>query len=184
MGFQAILTSFLQSCFFLIKVFQEFKAGGQINKLYILVYQHLSRPLLRRALKYPFTARWWRSGANCKKGGGNVRDIIAVTLGSPQGSPQTPLRWLLVMYQRHIPIVYSLHNSRGLTSLRIYLSYQFILFHIHALQPPAYKSPHTFFHLFAPTCLLPKKATQNNQVDIFRLIKYLISKSCLFTLSI
>ena len=29
---------------------------------------------------------------------GFVRDIIAVTSGSPQGSPQTPLRWLLVTY--------------------------------------------------------------------------------------
>ena len=142
MGFQAILTSFLQLCFFLIKVFQEFKVGGQINRLYILVYQYFSGPLLRRALKYPSTARWWRSGADRKKGGGNIRDIIAVTLGSPQGSPWTPFRWLPVTCQRHVPIVYSLHDPKGLTSLRICLSHQSILFHIHALQPPAYKSPY------------------------------------------
>ena len=142
MGFQVILTSFLQLRFFLIKVFQEFKAGGQIDRLYILVCRHLSGPLLRRALKYPSITKWWRSGANRKKGGGNVRDIIAVTLGSPQGSPQTPLGWLPVMYRRHVPIVYSLHNPRGLTSSRICLSHQSILFHVHALQPPAYKSPY------------------------------------------
>ena len=142
MGFQIILTSFLQLCFFLIEVFQEFKAGGQINRSYILVCRYLSGPLLRRALKYPSTIKWWRSGADRKKGGGNVRDIIAVILGSPQGSPRTPLRWLPVMYQRHVPVVYSLHDPKGLTSLRIYLSYQSILFHVYALQPPAYKSPH------------------------------------------
>ena len=142
MGFQAILTSFLQSYFFLIEVFQEFKAGGQINRLYTSVYRHLSGPLPRRALEYPFTARWWRSGANCKKGGGNVKDIITVTSGSPQGSPQTPLRQLPVTCQRHVPIVYSLYNSRGLTSSKICLFYQSILFHIYALQAPTYKSPH------------------------------------------
>ena len=52
-----------------------------------------------------------------------VRDIIVVTLGSPQGSPQTPLRQLPVIYQRHVPVVYSLYDPRGLTSLRICLSY-------------------------------------------------------------
>ena len=65
-----------------------------------------------------------------------------ILLQSPQGSPRTPLRWLPVMYQRYIPVVYSLHNPRGLTSSRIRLSYQSILFHVYALQPPAYKSPH------------------------------------------
>ena len=149
MGFQVILISFLQLCFFLIKVFQEFKIGGQINRLYTLVCRYLSGPLLRRALEYPSTARWWRSGADCKKGGGNIRDIIAVTLGSPQGSPQTPLGWLLVTCQRHVPVVYSLHDPRGLTSLRICLSHQSILFHVHALQPPAYKSPYIIIILLS-----------------------------------
>ena len=143
MGFQAILISFLQSYFFLIKVFQEFKAGGQINRLYTSVYRHLSRPLPRRALEYPSTVRQWRSGADCKKGGGNVRDIIMVTLGSPQGSLWTPLRWLPVTCRRHVLIVYSLYDPRGFTFLRIYLSHQSILFHVHALQPPAYKSPYS-----------------------------------------
>ena len=143
MGFQAILASFFQLYFFLIKVFQECKVGGQINRLYTLIYQHLSGPLLRRDLEYPFTAKWWRSGANRKKGGGNVRDIITVTSGSPQGSPRIPLRWLPVTCQRHVPVVYSLHDPRGLTSLRIRLSHQSILFHVHALQPPACKSPYT-----------------------------------------
>ena len=142
MGFQVILASFLQSHFFLIEVFQEFKAGGQINRLYTSVCRYLSRPLLRRALEYLSTARWWRSGADCKKGGGNVRDIIAVTLGSPQGSPQIPFGWLPVTCRRHVPIVYSLHDPRGLTSLRICLSYQSILFHVYALQPSAYKFPY------------------------------------------
>ena len=146
MGFQAILASFLQLRFFLIKVFQEFKVGGQIDRLYTLVCRYLSGPLLRRALEYPSTARWWRSGANRKKGGGNVRDIIAVTSGSPQGSPRTPLGWLPVTCRRHMPVVYSLHDPRGLTSSRIRLSYQSILFHVYALQPPAYKSPHKQLH--------------------------------------
>ena len=52
-----------------------------------------------------------------------VRDIIAVTLGSPQGSPQTPLGWLLVTCRRHMPVVYSLHDPRGLISLKICLFY-------------------------------------------------------------
>ena len=153
MGFQAILASFLQLCFFLIKVFQEFKAGGQIDRLYTSVYRHFSGPLLRRAFEYPSTARWWRSGADCKKGGSNIRDIITVTLGSPQGSPQTPLRWLPVTYQRHVPIVYSLHNPRGFTFLRIYLSHQSILFHVYVLQLSAYKSPYIYFLLKSLLCI-------------------------------
>ena len=32
-----------------------------------------------------------------------------------------------------VPVVYSLHDPRGLTSLRIRLSHQSILFHVHAL---------------------------------------------------
>ena len=147
MGFQAILTSFLQSHFFLIKVFQEFKVGGQIDRLYTSVCRHLSRPLLRGALKYPSITRWWRSGADRKKGGGNVRDIITVTLGSSQGSPRTPLGWLPVTCRRYVPVVYSLHDPRGLTSLRICLSHQSILFHVYALQPPAYKSFYSRFFI-------------------------------------
>ena len=144
MGLLIILTSFLQLHFFLIEVFRSLKQGvRQIDRLYTLVCRHLSGPLPRRALEYPSTVRWWRSGADRKKGGGNVRDIIAVTLGSPQGSPWTPLGWLPVTCRRHVPVVYSLHNPRGLTSSRIRLSHQSILFHVHALQPPAYKSPHT-----------------------------------------
>ena len=62
-----------------------------------------------------------------------VRDIIAVTLGSPQGSPRIPLGWLPVTCRRHVPVVYSLYDPRGLTSLRICLSHQSILFHVYAL---------------------------------------------------
>ena len=145
MGFQVILASFLQLRFFLIEVFQEFKVGGQINRLYTSVYQHLSGPLPRRALKYPSTARWWRLGTDCKKGGGNIRDIITVTSGSPQGSPQTPLGWLPVTCQRHVPIVYSLYNSRGLTSSKIHLSHQSILFHVYAFIASCLQSPLTDF---------------------------------------
>ena len=72
-----------------------------------------------------------------------VRDIIAVTLGSPQGSLWTPLGWLPVMCWRYVLVVYSLHDPRGLISLRICLSLQSILFYVYALQPSAYKSPHT-----------------------------------------
>ena len=72
-------------------------------------------------------------GGQSQKRGGNTRDIIAVTLGSPQGSPQTPLRWLPVTCRRHVPVVY-----RSLRSQRPYLlkdssPIQFILFHVHAL---------------------------------------------------
>ena len=34
-----------------------------------------------------------------------VRDIIAVTSGSPQ-SPRTPLGWFPVTCRRHLPVVY------------------------------------------------------------------------------
>ena len=87
MGFQAILTSFFQSSFFLIKVFQGFKAGGQINRLYTSVYQHLSGPLLR-ALEYPSTTKWWQSGANHKKGG----VMSGILLQSPQEALRAALR--------------------------------------------------------------------------------------------
>ena len=42
--------------------------------------------------------------------GGNIRDIIAVTLGYPQDKPRTPLGRPSVTYQRHVPVVYSLYN--------------------------------------------------------------------------
>ena len=141
MGFQAILISFLQSRFFLIKVFQEFKAGGQIDRLYILVYRHLSGPLLRRALEYPSTVRWWRSGANRKKGGGNVRDIIAVTLGSPQGGPQIPLGWLPVTCRRHVPVVYSSPRSQRPHLLKDSSLYNLSCSTFTPLQPLVYKVP-------------------------------------------
>ena len=99
MGFQAILISFLQLYFFLIKVFQEFKVGGQINRLYTSVYRHLSGPLLRRALKYPSTARWWRSGADYKKGGGQCQGYYYSHLRKPSGQPSdTPQ-----MVAGHVP---------------------------------------------------------------------------------
>ena len=78
-----------------------------------------------------------------ERGGGNVRDIIAVTSGSPQGSPQTPLRWLPVTCRRHVPIVYRSPQSQRLYLLKDSSLIQSILFHIHTLQPFAYKSPHS-----------------------------------------
>ena len=128
MGFQAILTSFLQLYFFLIKVFQEFKAGGQINRLYISVCQHLSRPLPKRAFgNIPLPQGGGDRGPIARRGGGNVRDIIADTSGSPQGSPRTPLGWLPVMCRRHVPVVYRSaqsqrpHLLKDLSLLPIYL---------------------------------------------------------------
>ena len=141
MGFQAIFASFLQSCFFLIKVFQEFKVGGQIDRLYTLIYRDLSRPLLRRALNNLPTAKQWRSGADRKKGGGNIRDIIAVTSGSPQGSPRTPLGWLPVTCRRHVPVVYSSPRSQRPHLLKDSSLYNLSCSTFTPLQPPVYKVP-------------------------------------------
>ena len=128
MGFQAILASFLQLYFFLIEVFQEFKVGGQIDRLYILVCRHLSGPLLRRALgNIPLLQGGGDRGPIARRGGGKVRDIIADTSGSPQGSPWTLLRWLPVTCRRHVSVVYRSprsqrpHLFKNLSFLRIYL---------------------------------------------------------------
>ena len=43
--------------------------------------------------------------------GKSVRDIIAVTSGSPQGSSRVTLRWLSVTCRRHVPVVYSSPRS-------------------------------------------------------------------------
>ena len=99
MGFQAILASFLQLYFFLIKVFQEFKAGGQIDKSYTLVCRHLSGPFPRRALKYPSTVRWWQSGADRKKGGGQCQGYYYGHLGKPSRQPSNTPR----MVAGHMP---------------------------------------------------------------------------------
>src|SRR6266705_2857503 len=55
-----------------------------------------------------------------------IRDIIAVTSGSPQGSSRVTLGWLSVTCRRHVPVVYS--SPRSLrphllkdSSLSIYL---------------------------------------------------------------
>ena len=55
--------------------------------------------------------------------GGTVRDIITVTLCCPHGNPRIPLRWSSVTCRGHMPLVYSLLDPRGLTSLRIRLLY-------------------------------------------------------------
>src|ERR1700726_4533959 len=73
-----------------------------------------------------------------------VRDIIAVTSGCPQDNPRTPLRRPSVTCQRHVPVVYSLHDPRGLTSSRIRLSHQSILFHNRVLIAPCLQVPLTF----------------------------------------
>src|SRR6266568_3987273 len=63
-----------------------------------------------------------------------VRDIIAVTSGSPQGSSRVTLGWLSVTCRRHVPVVYS--SPRSLRphllkdlSLSIYLILQSCLCH-------------------------------------------------------
>jgi len=53
----------------------------------------------------------------------SVRDIIAVTSSCPQDNLRTPLGWSPVTCRRHVPVVYSLHNPKGLTFLRIRLSH-------------------------------------------------------------
>ena len=50
-------------------------------------------------------------GADRRKGGDNVRDIIAVTSGSPQGSSRVTLGRLSVTCRRHVPVVYSSPRS-------------------------------------------------------------------------
>src|SRR6266550_8472468 len=62
-----------------------------------------------------------------------VRDIIAITSGSPQGSSRVILRWLSVTCRRHVPVVYS--SPRSLrphllkdSSLSIYLVPQSCLY--------------------------------------------------------
>ena len=50
-------------------------------------------------------------------------------LGLPSGQPPDAPR----MVAGHVPVVYSLHDPRGLTSSRIRLSHQSILFHNRAL---------------------------------------------------
>ena len=81
MGFLVILISFLQLSFFLIEVFQEFKAGGQINRLYTLVYRHLSGPLPRRALgNITLPQGGGDRGPIARRGGA----ILGILLRSPQ----------------------------------------------------------------------------------------------------
>ena len=87
MGFQAILASFLQSRFFLIEVFQEFKAGGQIDRLYTLVCRHLSRPLLRRALdNLPLPQGGGDRGLIARRGG-QCKGYYCGHFGKPLGEP-------------------------------------------------------------------------------------------------
>jgi len=71
-----------------------------------------------------------------------VRDIIAVTSGCPQDNLRTPLGWSPVTCLRHVPVVYSLYNPKGLTSSRIHLFYQSILFQLCPYNPLSIKSPH------------------------------------------
>src|ERR1700722_7202177 len=73
----------------------------------------------------------------------SVRDIIAVTSGCPQDNPRTPLGRPSVTCRRHVPVVYSLHDPRGLTSSRIRLSHQSILFHNRVLIAPCLQVPLT-----------------------------------------
>ena len=63
------------------------------------------------------------------------------TSGCSQDNLWTPLRRLLVTCQRYIPLVYSLHDPRGLTSLRIRLLHNLSVPTIVSLQPPVYKVP-------------------------------------------
>src|ERR1700729_1355364 len=86
-----------------------------------MAYRYLSKPLPGRALIISLPQGNGDWGPTARRGGGNVRDIIAVTSGCPQDNPQTPLRWSPVTCRRHVPIVYSLHDPRGLTSSRIRL---------------------------------------------------------------
>ena len=72
-----------------------------------------------------------------------VRDIIADTSGCLQDNLRTPLGWSPVTCRRHVPIVYSLHDPRGLTSSRIRLSHQSILFHNRVLIALCLQSPLT-----------------------------------------
>ena len=60
-----------------------------------------------------------------------VRDIIAVTSGSPQGSPRTPLGRLPVTCRRHVPAVY--RSPRSQRPQGFVSPIQSILFHVHAL---------------------------------------------------
>jgi len=90
-----------------------------------------------------------------------------------------PLGWLPVTCRRHVPVVYSLHDPRGLTSLRICLSYQSILFHNRVLIAPCLQSPLTsledvsvFAHgpllVYASTAhgiLLKSKRQENKKVE-------------------
>jgi len=61
----------------------------------------------------------------------------------PSGQPRAPLGWSPVTCRRHVPVVYSLHDPRGLTSSRIRLSHQSVLFHNHVLIAPCLQSPLT-----------------------------------------
>ena len=72
---------------------------------------------------------------------GKYKGYYCGTSGRPQGNPRTPLRRPSVMYQRHVPLVYSLYDPRGLTSLRIRLLYNLSVPIIVSLQPPVYKVP-------------------------------------------
>src|SRR6266567_5157508 len=72
------------------------------------VCQHLFKPFLRQALNNLLYRKVMAIGGRSKeRGGGNIRDFMAVTSGSLQGSPWLALRWSSVTCRRHAPVVYS-----------------------------------------------------------------------------
>jgi len=114
----------------------------------VLLYQELDTyciPLLLSRCYIPLgpwrpnSSKFYRSLVR------GVRDIIGDTSGCPQDNPQTPLGRSPVTRQRHVPVVYSLQDPRGLTSSRIRLSlslsHQSILFHNRVLIAPYLQSP-------------------------------------------
>ena len=70
-----------------------------------------------------------------------VRDIIAVTSGSPQGCSRVTLGWLSVTCRRHVPVVYSSPRSLRPHLLKGFASHQSILFLNRAFVAPYLQSP-------------------------------------------
>ena len=89
---------------------------------------------------------WWKQVDVCKVLRGYpiivpCKGYYCGTSGRPQGSPRTPLGRPSVTCRRHVPLVYSLHDPRGLTSLRIRLLHNLSVPTIVSLQPLVYKVP-------------------------------------------
>ena len=147
MGLLVILMSFLQLCFFLIEVFQEFKAG--VRQLdYIQRHANTSLiPFQDEPLIISYRKVMAIGGRSRERGGqykGSYCGHLVEPIGQPSVSPRLALRQSSVTCRRHVPVVYSSPRPLRPHLLKDSSLSNLSCSTIVPLQPPAYKVPHSY----------------------------------------